>query len=208
MQIKRSLSAIFLLPLLLGTATKSTAQSGYFRASVLGGLNFCQVDGDRFAGYNKLGVNLGIRIDHKVDETWSGGFELLLSTKGSKRVLDPNDPIRQIFVIKSQYIELPLFVRYNIAAVKNLSAHGGFSIGANIGGTVDDGIQTYDANFARTETAFFIGGDYKLGDHLSIMLRHSNSLFRIGDQYPNARNWVNRVGLYNRIYMLSLVYHL
>ena len=195
-----------LLIFLLFVAFITSAQT--FHASVIGGLNFCQIDGDRFAGYNKLGFNGGIRIHTEKDEKWDIGFDLLYTTKGSKKRIIPDDPNPQIFIIKAQYVELPLWARYKIPSLSNLRAIGGISIGSNVGGTVDDGYGPKDANFKPLEVALNLGAEYKLAEALTLSLRHSNSMNRIGEDYPGARRWVNRVGLFNRIYMLSLAYEL
>ena len=41
-----------------------------FGAQLLVGANFSQVDGDQFAGYNKLGVNAGIQINRPINSDW------------------------------------------------------------------------------------------------------------------------------------------
>ncbi len=185
-------------------STQAKAQERFFNAYLLAGPNFTQVDGDRFGGYNKLGFHGGIGISHEYNDKWSGGFEIIYTTKGSKRRIDPEDVNPQIFIIKSQYVEFPLLARYKLSSIPELSFVGGLSVGVNIGGTVDDGI-VREANFKKSEIAFQFGGAYKFQEKYTIQLRHSNSLFRIGDTYPNGLNIFNRVGLFNRIYMASII---
>jgi Outer membrane protein beta-barrel domain len=198
---------IFFIFCLFVLTSSVRAQERFFNAHVLGGTNFAQVDGDRFAGYNKLGFHGGIGVIHEFDETWKGGFEILYSTKGSKRRIDPEDPNPQIFIISSQYIEFPLIISYALTAVPELSFSGGLSIGVNVGGTVDDGIKR-EAGFKKSEIAFHLGGAYRFQENISVQLRHSNSLFRVGDVYANGLRIFNRVGLFNRLYMASLIFHL
>lgn len=185
----------------------ATSQNQVFKAHLVGGPSFCQVDGDRFSGYNKLGFHGGIAITHQFNENWSGGFELLYATKGSKKRIDPKDLNPEIFIISAQYVEMPIVANYQLAQWPKFSFGGGLSFGVNVGGTVDDGI-AYNANFKKSEIALFFQGGYAVSERLTIRLRHANSLFRVGDDYPNGLNWFYRVGLYNRLYMGSLVYSL
>lgn len=184
------------------------AQSPYFKADLIGGLNFCQVDGDRFGGYNKIGINGGIGISHEYSEKWTGGFEILYTSKGSKKRIDPKDVNPQIFILSSKYIEFPIIATYKIQSLKELSFSGGISVGVNIGGSVDDGITKTDANFNRMEYSLNLGANYLISENVSVRLRHAYSLFRIGDNYPNSRNLFRRIGLYNRLYMAGFVFHL
>lgn len=190
--------------LILFCNTSANAQERFFDAYLLAGPNFTQVDGDRFGGYNKLGFHGGIGISHEYNENWSGGFEIMYTTKGSKRRIDPEDVNPQIFILKSQYVEFPIVARYKLTSIPALSFVGGLSFGVNVGGTVDDGI-VREANFKKSEIAFHLGGAYKFQEKYTIQLRHSNSLFRVGDTYPNGLNIFNRVGLYNRMYMASII---
>ena len=54
-----------------------------FSAGLALGFNMSQIDGDKLAGYNKLGVATGARVDAKLDERWKLGMELLFSQMGS-----------------------------------------------------------------------------------------------------------------------------
>ena len=47
----------------------SVAQAQFFKANVLGTVNFAQVDGDHIGGYNKFGLNPGIGIYHEMDDS-------------------------------------------------------------------------------------------------------------------------------------------
>ena len=202
------LKLIFIAYVFCFTMDDSVAQDRFFDAYLLAGPNFSQVDGDRFGGYNKMGFHAGIGITHEFNENWNGGFEILYSTKGSKRRIDPEDPSPQIFVLSSQYVEFPIVANYSLTSMPDLSFSGGLSIGVNVGGTVDDGIQKTEAGFKKSEIAFHLGGAYSIQETVSIQLRHTTSLFRIGDTYANGLNLFNRVGLYNRLYMASIIYRL
>ena len=82
-----------------------------FKAAILVGANFSQVDGDQLGGYNKLGLNTGIEISRSVNDNWDAAFEIRYTMKGSKKVLDPKslDPTLKL---SYHYIEVPLLAKY------------------------------------------------------------------------------------------------
>ena len=84
---------------------------------VLAGANFSQVDGDNYAGYRKVGANLGgighIRIYRHV----AFSFEMLYSQKGAKSdiirfsTLDSTTAALK-YGIRLNYVEIPLMLNY------------------------------------------------------------------------------------------------
>ncbi|MFT5512298.1 MAG: hypothetical protein ACI8SE_000696, partial [Bacteroidia bacterium] len=112
---------------LLAFLSFTFAKAQFFKASLIGGGNFAQVDGDHIGGYNKLGLVAGIGIQHDIDDTKSVGFELLYAQKGSKLVNDPDATIQPIYIIKSTYIDFPLVYTQKLPTVDQLSFHTGLS---------------------------------------------------------------------------------
>lgn len=184
------------------------ANAQFFKASALVGANFSQIDGDHIAGYNKAGLNLGIGISHELNDYKSVGFEIKFAQKGSKLVNDPDATVQRIFIIKSSYVEFPLLFAYTLPDYDFLNVHTGISVGVNVGGTIDDGIRVTDANFNTIESAFLFGVSYLFNDHFSFRIRHSYSINRIGLNFPNSRRFINRVGMYNRLFEIGFAYGL
>lgn len=56
-----------------------------FRASLLAGGNFSQIDGDELFGYHQLGLNAGLRVVAVLNERWRVGPEILFSQQGARR---------------------------------------------------------------------------------------------------------------------------
>ena len=188
----------------------SLAHAQTFHAHTFGGVNFSQVDGDHIAGYNKGGLNFGIGIWHKLKNEHRVGFDLSYAQKGSKLVNSPDAVVPQIFVIKSAYVEMPLWYSIPMTFLEELELEGGLGIGVNVAGTIDDGPRVSDAEFNKIEVAFNLGGTYWLSDNFGLRLRHSLSLNRIGGNYDNPSRPLSpiRIGMYNRLYSLSVVYGL
>ena len=61
------------------------AQAQTFNATVLAGFNMSQIEGDRLAGYRKLGFNAGAKISADLSERWSLSTEFAYSQQGARR---------------------------------------------------------------------------------------------------------------------------
>lgn len=180
-------------------------QERFFDAGLHAGVNFSQVDGDHLGGYNKTGLLVGFHIGHQYSKKLHTRMELNYTQKGSKRRLDPEDPNPQIFILAFHYIEMPLIASY---AFEKFKLNGGLSIGNNISAKRDEGFGFRDASIKPWETALHAGASFELDDQFEVEMRHSTSIFRVGDAYPNGLNIWNRIGLYNRVWSLTMHYKL
>ncbi|MBO6515511.1 MAG: outer membrane beta-barrel protein [Bacteroidia bacterium] len=204
--MKRILTILLLVITVLINSTEAQAQ--FFKANVQLGANFSQIDGDHIGGYNKVGLNGGIGIFHEIDDFKSYGFEIKYAQKGSRLVNDPDAAVQPIFIIKSSYVEFPITFRYTFPSYDFLNVETGLSVGVNVGGTIDDGPRVTDANFNTIEVAYLLGATYLFNEHLGFRVRHAYSVNRIGLNFPNSRRWFNRVGMFNRLFEVGLVYNL
>ena len=127
-----------------------------FDARLLLGANFSQIDGDQFAGYNKLGLNAGVGIGRSYNNEWDFGFELRYSMKGSKKVIDP-EVFTPTLTINYHYIEVPLLAYYK--GFDNLVLFGGPSLGVNVyNQRNDNGFRSEEEALNRTEVGLVLGG--------------------------------------------------
>ena len=87
-----------------------------FRGGLAGGLNFSQVDGDRYFGYHKPGLHLGGFVQMRLNESMGLQMELLYSQKGSHGNAVAETPIAGTQVslchIGLSYVEMPVVVQY------------------------------------------------------------------------------------------------
>ena len=84
---------------------------GRFKAGVVVGMNAAQVDGDDIAGFNRIGLNAGVRAAAVFHEKMQMSMELLYSQKGSRGRVHPDFP--QTFVnIRLDYAEVPIMFNY------------------------------------------------------------------------------------------------
>lgn len=187
-------------------ATVCSAQD--FGASLVVGANFSQVDGDQLGGYNKLGANVGIQINRRINSDWEGAFEVRFSMKGAKKVLDPEIPQPDL-KLSYHYLEVPLLAKYT--KFTKVTPYAGLSIGVNVFNERDENsIRTEEEALNPMEFGFVLGGTYHLTEKVGIDLRHAYSIISIRD-YPvivNSPTVFGRAGWYNRLFTVGLSYQL
>lgn len=88
------------------------------------GTNFCQVDGDFFKGYNKIGINAGGYAWYDFDERISLQAEILYSVKGARA----NTGGLGVYHLRLNYVDFPIIGNYRIIGDYDL----GFSIQAGL----------------------------------------------------------------------------
>lgn len=99
-----------LLLLLLCCALNARSQT--FRASLIGGMNLSQVDGDDLLGFHQPGVNAGLRVVAVLNDRWRIGPELLYSEQGAQRNERASPVMGELETLRFQTLELPLSVFY------------------------------------------------------------------------------------------------
>lgn len=191
----------------LGTSIIVASMAQGFGAEFMLGANFSQVDGDQLGGYNKLGLNVGMQVNRKLQDDWEGAFELRYSMKGAKKVIDPDAPATFTLKLNYQYIEVPIIVKYT--KYKKITPYIGPSIGVNVLNERDEnGLTSKETELNTTEIGLHLGGIYHFTDKWGVDLRHSYSLVSIRD-FPivvNGPTWFGRAGWYNRLFTVGLVY--
>lgn len=99
---------LFLI-LLLVTSGFLSAQT--FRASLIAGGNFSQIDGDDLFGFHQLGANAGVRVVALLGDRWRVGPEILYSQQGARRNQNSLN-ISAFDQIDLTMLEVPLMVYY------------------------------------------------------------------------------------------------
>lgn len=87
-----------------------------FYGGLLLGANFCQVDGDNFAGYHKIGANVGGIVYGQFTKHGAVSLEILFSQKGAKSNIVKESGINNLFIqkynISANYAEVPIMINY------------------------------------------------------------------------------------------------
>lgn len=197
----------------------SSAQSYYediprtFYGGVVAGANFSQVDGDRFAGYHKVGMNLGGIVYTQFAPNLAVSMEILYSQKGS-RAHKAQLSTTQAYVVQSHrirldYAEVPIMLCY---FDKRKSHFGlGFSYSQLIQNREDVktnpdfpvALLEEEFPFRKMDINFLIGGSLKLYQGLFLNLRFQYSMVPIRTKvHPE----LGRQEQFSNLYALRLMY--
>ncbi|MFA6151390.1 MAG: outer membrane beta-barrel protein [Chitinophagaceae bacterium] len=209
------LSVILLLNSIFFHAAAQNPSSYYveapktFTGGLVGGVNFCQVDGDNYAGYYKIGVNAGAVLYYRISDAFSLSMELLYTQKGSRSNFRKNSSSNIYTVVNQKinlsYAEIPVIL--NLYDKHKSHVGAGFSYAQLISG--DETIETVPTNtydqslypFRKVDINFIAQGNLHLIKGLYANLRFQYSLlpmrktvdyeFARSQQFNNT--WVLRV---------------
>ena len=102
---------VFLLFLLIIGGSLTNSQAQRFRASLIGGINLTQLDGDDLSGFNQLGVNAGAKVAAVLSDRWQLSLEMLFSQQGSHRAKD--DVYATVYDnIRLNVVETPVMISF------------------------------------------------------------------------------------------------
>lgn len=109
MKITTKLNLMLLVAAL--TFFASFAQAQRFQGGITAGFNMSQLDGDRLAGYNQIGLVGGLRAAALLTDKWQLSLELLYSQLGSDRSRN-DDPFSIYDNIRLNFVEAPVLVSF------------------------------------------------------------------------------------------------
>ncbi len=216
----REFAAILFLGGLFSLFSPSAAAQSYyeelprtFYGGLVAGANFTQVDGDRFAGYHKLGMNIGGIVYTQFAPNLAVSLEILYSQKGSRahkaQLSTSQAYLVQSHRIKLDYAEVPVMLCY---FDKRKSHFGlGFSYSQLIQNRED--VQTNPSfpvalleeeyPFRKMDLNFLVGGSLKLYKGLFLNLRFQYSMIPIRTKvHPE----LGRQEQFSNLYALRLMY--
>ncbi|GIV31457.1 MAG: hypothetical protein KatS3mg029_0808 [Saprospiraceae bacterium] len=178
-----------LLTLMLGTAL--AAQQRRFDAGLLLGLNASQILGDDSGGYNKLGLQGGLRGIAHLTEKADLYLELTYSQRGSYQKEGSPVCFDGSLKINLQYVEVPVVLAYRDWYIEDddyykVAANIGFSYGrllsASAQGSCHDDLVD---QFNKNDFSFTIGAEYYSSPKWSFGVRWSKSFNLL---YNNKNN--------------------
>lgn len=201
--------------LLLPVAARS--QSSYyvedlkrFYGGVVLGANFTQVDGDRFAGYNKAGLNTGGIVYINFTEHVAASLEILYSQKGARATkpqqIDNGSYITD-YGITLNYAEIPVMINY----IDKHKSNVGIGLSYARLGTSKESITTnppliYNADdypFKKSDLNLLLGGNLHLWKGLFLNMRAQYSLISIRDKIPQT---YARAAQFNNLWTVRVMY--
>lgn len=181
---------------------------GRFDASLFGGLNVCQVDGDGAGRYNHPGLRAGIGtsfpLNDDIHTPWRMVIELSYTQKGS-HINENNGEI------SLQYVELPLMLAY-CTQDGHLRFSAGISPAVKVGCKVTFGGATDPNQEALFRTFDWLpvtlAAEYLFTDHLGVSVRYQNSIISVYDGIGAYRIFRSNHGAFNRLLSFGLSYRL
>jgi hypothetical protein len=180
------------------------------------GLNGCQIHGDSYSGYDKLGLFAGIGINARINERTSFELGFYFSQKGSRHNPNPKIGDYTYYRVNLNYIDLPLSLRYEVNTKYFVTLGPSiaylFSFNENINYTD----VSYLYTFNKLETGLNIGLGRKIANKFYVEVRCSNSILPIRNYgitgnlipYTNAVARFFNKGLYNNILTFFVAYKL
>lgn len=216
-KVKKIAAILILLLSISGTTAFAQDYNEEFHVptgGLVGGINFTQVDGDGYAGYNNVGYSGGGIIylpfgdmEMPLNATLALSMEVLFNQKGSKgRDPIPNTSMRSQN-IKLQYAEVPIQLNFYRGARKS-GAGVGFALGylASSEETIDDGTGTVLKNalpFRKFDFSFVLTGNIHIWNGFFLSPRFQYSLISIRD---NNGKFGGRDQQFNNVVSLRAMY--
>jgi hypothetical protein len=177
--------------------------SGGFKAGVVGS----QVSGDRLSGFNKAGLFGGVFAGVPISNDISIQIEMMYIQKGSRKNPKPDRGDYSSYILRLNYIELPLSLVYT--GNDYFEVESGLSYGILIKNTDverdENGIMPGQSPFRPFEISGNIGLNYKLNENLKVNFRFNNSLLHVREHQGGGKYWFN-TGQFNSVVMLGVTY--
>jgi len=177
--------------------TSSAYSQQRFRAGVILGVTASQIDGDNSAGYNKLGLQTGLRAVARLKGRTEASIEFLFTQRGSQSELI-KDEFSNFFSLTTNYLEVPVQWHFKDWLIEGeegepdyykVSFNGGFSYGRLLGTKVNDDLSAIRViapdYLKKNDFSFVLGANFFATRHFCLTLRYVRS---IGYMY-DPRDW-------------------
>ncbi len=164
-----------------------------FKAGIIAGLSASQINGDRSAGYNKLGLLAGLRGITRLKDREEVSIEFLYAQRGCQSTLlkDQFDPFRFSHTIN--YLEIPVQWHFKDWLVEyeddkdnfyRINFNIGLSYARLIGYTSRGegfGIGGALPLLKKSDISFLLGANFMASQHLGFTFRYVRSIGRMYD---------------------------
>lgn len=217
-KVTRGLALIFFLGCSLASpALRAQNPSSYyeevprtFYGGLLAGAAFSQVDGDAYAGYNKVGINAGGIVYARLADKFAASIEITYAEKGARGhydfYLNSSDTIVNDYRIKLRYAEVPIQLNFFDRRRSHFGA--GFSYaqlitGEEVIGTNRGDLDASGYPFRKADVNFLLTGNLHLVKGLFLNARFQYSLLPVRkSHYPG----IGRSEQFNNVWVLRMMY--
>jgi len=212
--LKRSL-VIFIIVLFFSLSPKAQRDARFTLKPALG-ITACQVHGDKYDGYNKLGLTGGLYINALLKKNHSLEFGIIYIQKGARKNQNPSKYDYSFYLLRLNYIEVPLLYRWqNNKFFYTLGLSYGYLM-SYYESSSELGNYTGLFPFLKSEYSFNIGIGMMLRPQIGVEIRTNNSYLTVrpwpkGFVQPYYNNILSRTfskGSYNNIMEVVFTYKL
>ena len=192
----------FLILFIFAFSPKSFTQT--FNAGLIAGFTASQLNGDNSAGYNKLGVEGGLRVGVALQEKMDLTLEILYSQRGAKEEVDVDGTPQEIY--QTDYIAVPIVFSYKdwlAGEYYRLHFHGGLSYGRLVNAELKNDLSDnsrFVSTWKENDLSFLLGATYFVNEHLGLTVRYNRSiflLFKSGSSATFEENGVEMMQSFN-----------
>lgn len=160
------------------------------------GLSSSQVSGDGLSGFNQLGLSGGAGVEVNIEGRWKPRMELLFVQKGSRKNARPDEGDFESYLLRLNYIELPLTIGYTAGSTGfELGMSGAYLLNhveENENGT----ILGINREFKHYDLSGLLGIRYAFHERWELGTRFSQSFVAIRDHAGSSSFRLNQ-GQYN-----------
>ncbi len=161
-------------------------ENNTFKPHIFSGLVFSQVNGDTYAGFNKLGFHAGVGVKIKMTDKIGLGLDMGYIQKGSRKPQNINNNDFSIYRMALHYVEVPVYMTY-------YQDRFDFEIGITTEYLLKsveerDGLLIRPEDFYPFKTVDFnymVGFNYSINEKWRSQIRYSHSILpfrKIGNQ--------------------------
>lgn len=207
----------FLYLILIFSSIKLLSQSNsVFALKPSLGLNGCQIHGDNYSGYNKLGAFGGIAVNAKLKNKASFELGFYFSQKGARHNSNPAKGDYSFYHVTLNYLDIPLSFRFNVNPKYFITLGPSIAYLISYKENINYTDFTGQYPFNKFETGVNIGLGRKIKDKFFVEVRCSNSVTSVRDYgvlankvfYPNPVARFFNKGFYNNILTLMISYNI
>lgn len=195
-------SSIILITSILFVLSLSKAMAQPFNAGLIAGATFSQIDGDRYYGYNKVGLTAGGYVSLPFSNHFALQMELKYTQMGAhssvKEVREYGYPE---YDLRLHYAEIPLMLRFTI---KRFAFEAGFSLDflLKYRGEIDYSTELWKMNFFSATGNF--GIHFNITDHFGVGARMMYSILPMQTN-PTPQYWFDHS--YNKVIQATVTYN-
>ncbi|MBI9038068.1 MAG: PorT family protein [Bacteroidales bacterium] len=194
---------IISLFLLFGIITKSQI---VFNGGIMGGLVGSQVAGDTYSGFDKLGFSGGVFANLEISSHSLLQMELSFIQKGSRFNPEPEKGLFDEYIMRLNYIELPVLFQYSF--LKKFKAEAGIGCDFLLSHFEEKNHQSVADNpFREMNLNLIFGLYYAIDEKFSVNFRTNNSVTGLRKNKQGVPRF-GSYGQYSDALVLSIYYQI